>query len=308
MPATPESAAVPPEPEPLPDTAVTLRPPAGRPGAEGFAPTFARHSRPPVRHLLPGRRVWSTTLLAGSLAAVAVFTPGLVHRLTPAPAPVAAAAAAPDPTDAPATDAPPTDAPASDALASDAPPSDAPTSDAPASNAPAADGYTAWAGPGCPTPDGGGYREDNRDDTKGWSTVRTGGLTDHGCDGSFTAVPMSGDPDHDGAGRAVWWWSVGDAKSCDVSVYVPDDHDNNHVGGHPTSYAVLADPADPASQYGDFRVQQADTTGQTVPAGTFEVRGGRIAVLLLDRGDDKWADGSVPHHAAAQIQVTCKKG
>ncbi|GAA2680052.1 adhesin [Streptomyces lunalinharesii] len=280
----PESLAL----EPLPDTAVTLKPPPSRPGSEGFARTFARYNRPSVRHLLPGRRVWLATFLAGSLATAVVFAPDLFRLLHVARQAGRAPAAA-----HPAPHAPATPDPSSTANA--------------ASTANAS--YTAWAGPGCPAPDGGGYREENRDDSNNaWYTVKQGGLTDNGCDGSFTAVPMSGDPNQDGNGRAVWWWSVGDAQNCDLAVYVPDDANNNDVGGHPTTYAVLSDPNSEDSKYDTFQVEQADNTGKPVPAGPFQVHGGQLAVMLLDRGDNNWAEGVTPHHAAAQIQITCHNG
>ncbi|WP_231631879.1 adhesin, partial [Streptomyces clavuligerus] len=167
--------------------------------------------------------------------------------------------------------------------------------------------YTAWSGPGCPVPKGGGYREQNRDRDKGWFSVRTGGWTEKGCDGSFTSVPMSGDPGADARNRVVWWWSVGEAKRCDLAVYVPDDPESTHVGGHPTTYLVLSDPRDESSRYGRFEIDQTNTTSKTIRAGSFPVKGGRLAVMMLDRGENHWSDGTVPHHAASQIRITCRR-
>ncbi|WP_189132569.1 hypothetical protein [Wenjunlia tyrosinilytica] len=166
--------------------------------------------------------------------------------------------------------------------------------------------YAAWAGPGCADSDGVGYYERGRysDDHRGWYTASRGGFRGGTCDGSFTAVPMSGSSTYDHSGRVFWWWHVGGrAKDCSVSVYIPSSHDGGDVAGSPTHYVVLN--GDPAKDDG-FEVDQVANRGRVVHVGTWPVRHGRMAVVLLDRGRD-WTGGrsTYAHHAAGPIQVVC---
>ena len=178
--------------------------------------------------------------------------------------------------------------------------------------------YQSWNGRGCRTPDDGGYDEIGQywDGTEGWYVRLHGGHEGDGCDGSFTAVPMSGSATQDGGARVLWWWSVGSkSKRCSIAVYVPTGLDNDDVAGNPTHYQVLSDPYDDSSRYGSFQVNQVINRGRLVDVGVFDVKGGVLAVKMLDRGED-WSyrdrrrhrnrSGDRPHHAAAQIKLTCR--
>lgn len=185
--------------------------------------------------------------------------------------------------------------------------------------------YTAWAGHGCDSPSGGGYSEHGRyyDGDQGWYTINSGGYDGGSCDGSFSAIPMSGSATRDNDNGAVWWWSVGsDSRTCDVGVYVPRTPDDRAVGGHPTTYEVMGGRGGSYGSYGSdgrygsygsgttsatFTVDQTAHRGELVDAGTYRVQDGRIAVQLLDRGEDWNADGpTYAHHAAAQMKVVCR--
>ncbi|GGO88609.1 hypothetical protein [Wenjunlia tyrosinilytica] len=170
--------------------------------------------------------------------------------------------------------------------------------------------YQSWVGPGCPRRAGGGYEEWGRywDGREGWYTVTTGGYNGGGCDGSFTSVPMSGSATEDHDNRVVWWWSVGErSQRCAISVHIPDSYDYRDVAGDPTRYDVLQNPQDRDTTYGGFEIDQVDNRGRTVDVGTWPVEDGRIAVKLLDRGQDWYDDhATLAHHAAAQIRVTCR--
>ncbi|MGP3922422.1 hypothetical protein [Streptomyces sp. 8N616] len=171
--------------------------------------------------------------------------------------------------------------------------------------------YSAWAGHGCASPEGGGYEEHGvwHNGIEGWFTVSPGGYEGSSCDGSFSGVPMSGDRDRDRGNGAEWWWSVGeDSDRCDVGVYIPrgDDHS---VAGNPTTYMVLTDLDGRYADVTPFRIDQIAHRGELVDAGTFRVEGGRIVVKLLDRGQDWDEDGpTYAHHAAGQMKVTCRSG
>ncbi|MET9516860.1 adhesin [Streptomyces sp. NPDC002994] len=167
---------------------------------------------------------------------------------------------------------------------------------------------TAWAGPGC-SAGSGHYEESGRFENgdAGWYTVESGGYAGGSCDGRFTAVPMSGAPDQDRGNTATWSWQVGDGfDECALAVYVPKSHRDLDVAGNPTFYRLLADPEDEDSSYAAFAVRQTAHRGSLVPVGSYEVKGDRFAVQLIDRGRD-WGDEDLvgAHHAAAQMKITC---
>ncbi|MEV6316384.1 hypothetical protein [Streptomyces sp. NPDC051776] len=168
--------------------------------------------------------------------------------------------------------------------------------------------YTSWAGPGCPTPAGGGYRELNRfsDGIDGWYTVSSGGYTGSGCDGSFTAMPMSGNSD-DGHNRAVWWWTPSeDSDVCTISVYVPEGPNYRDVAGNPSYYEVFHDPNELYASDYTFSVDQISNRGRLVEGGTFPVQEGSIAVRLVGTGYNWDENGNnYHHHGAAQVKLTC---
>ncbi|MFD7610488.1 adhesin [Streptomyces sp. NPDC059828] len=172
---------------------------------------------------------------------------------------------------------------------------------------PAGEGFERWAGPGCTT---GGYRERGRfeNGTAAWYTVKSGGRSDDSCDGSFSAVPMSGSATQDKNASAVWSWKLDqEYKRCSLAVYVPRTTRATDVAGDPTFYRVLADPDDTGSGYTGFGVRQTVHRGSLVPVGSYEVKGGTdFAVQLLDRGRDWGSAAKVgAHHAAAQMKLTC---
>jgi hypothetical protein len=169
--------------------------------------------------------------------------------------------------------------------------------------------YSVWAGHGCSSGASAGYSEYGRyyGGIEGWYTVDHGGYGGGSCDGSYSAVPMSGSRTQDNDNEALWWWSVGRAyDTCSIGVFVPDG-DSRDVGGNPTTYRVLSDPQEENSAYAGFQIDQRSNRGSLVDAGTYQVKDGRIAVRMLDRGQD-WDDSgpTYAHHAAAQMKVTCQ--
>ncbi|MGN9793584.1 adhesin [Streptomyces sp. OZ13] len=168
--------------------------------------------------------------------------------------------------------------------------------------------YSAWAGPGCTG--GGLYREENRfsDGDSGWYTVSSGGHRGDGCDGSFTAVPMSGRSTKDGDGRGTWSWYVGSGyDTCSVAVVVPDSGRDRDVAGRPTTYHVLSDPDDPGSVVKVFEIDQTELRGSGLVVEKVPVHDQRLTVQLVDRGEDVGGDGrGGAHHAAAQMRAECR--
>ncbi|MGW2058870.1 adhesin [Streptomyces sp. NPDC001840] len=172
-----------------------------------------------------------------------------------------------------------------------------------------AGGFTAWAGPGCTT---GAYEEHGRFENgdAAWYTVPSGGHRDASCDGSFTAVPMSGSPDHDRGSTAIWSWKLGkEYARCALAVYVPDSGHAPDSAGHPTVYRVLttASPTPSSTTPSPtFGIHQTTHRGTLVDVGSYPVEGDSFAVQLLDRGQD-WGtpDRYSAHHAAAQMKLAC---
>ncbi|MFC8623213.1 adhesin [Streptomyces anulatus] len=166
--------------------------------------------------------------------------------------------------------------------------------------------FTQWAGPGCAA---GTYRERGRFESgdAGWYTVDSGGFDGGGCDGRFSAVPMSGSPTEDRGSTATWSWRLGRGFSeCALTVFVPGSGSPRDAAGDPTVYRVLSDPDDADSAYTGFAVVQTEHRGSAVPVRSYPVKGDFFAVQLIDRGRD-WGDAKRvgAHHAAAQMKASC---
>jgi hypothetical protein len=116
---------------------------------------------------------------------------------------------------------------------------------------------------------------------------------------------MSGSTTKDDAGGVLWTFTTGAVSdgTCRVSVYIPQDTDVVAVGGNPTYYTVQNQIWWGKGTIGSFRITQVAHRGQWVNAGSFEVRGGRFAVMLHSRGHSP--SGAHAHHAAGPIRATC---
>jgi len=134
---------------------------------------------------------------------------------------------------------------------------------------------------------------------------RTGGYRGSGCTDKFWAVPMSGRATVDDPGTYVLWWfdtsPVTEGK-CRVWAYVPKTANDRDVAGDPTRYEVLRSRED-RTVIGTFAIRQPAHRGEWAEGGTFAIKGGRMAVMLRNRG--LGTDGA--RHAAAQVIVNCKR-
>ncbi|MFJ8075370.1 adhesin [Streptomyces sp. NPDC096176] len=205
------------------------------------------------------------------------------------------------PTEPPETSPPP-------ARARPKPPSTPKPKDPKAPNEPSGPSYSAWAGPGCTG--GGRYREEGRfrDGDDGWYTVSSGGHRGDGCDGSFTAIPMSGSRTEDRGGSATWFWYVGSGyRTCSIAVVVPDSGRDRDAAGQPTTYNVLKDPEDPGSTVKTFEIDQTKLRGRGLVIEKVPVHDQQLTVQLVDRGQDWGADDrGGAHHGAAQMRAECR--
>ncbi|MQS98653.1 adhesin [Streptomyces jumonjinensis] len=167
--------------------------------------------------------------------------------------------------------------------------------------------YRAWAGPGCSG--GGRYQEHGRyrDGEDGWYTRDGGGHRGDGCDGRFSAVPMSGSASKDSGGAATWSWYVGSGYTrCSLEVVVPRGRRDADAAGDPTVYRVLADPDDAHSSLTVFEIDQTALRGRTTTVRNLPVHDQRLTVRLLDRGEDWGGSREGAHHAAAQMRAECR--
>jgi hypothetical protein len=168
--------------------------------------------------------------------------------------------------------------------------------------------YSAWAGPGC---SGGGlYKERGRysDGDDGWYTINSGGHKGDGCDGSFTAIPMSGNATKDSGSIATWSWYVGSGyTTCSLAVVIPKGERDRDVAGKLTTYTILANADDPDSALKSFEIDQTSLRGRGLIVEQIPIFNQQLAVQLVDRGVD-WGsderDGA--HHAAAQMRAVCR--
>jgi translation initiation factor IF-2 len=157
------------------------------------------------------------------------------------------------------------------------------------------------AGPGCGSSFAGvGSYSDGK---AGWTSHGSG------CGSSFVSIPMSGNAAKDDA-AAYGLWTIGTGAvrtgSCRVSVFVPGG-DVTQVGGQPSVYRVFDRfEIGKGQPIGGFQVDQVGSRGRWVDAGSFRVTGGKLAVQLLNRGQD-WSGSTrtYAHHAAGAIKAQC---
>jgi len=164
--------------------------------------------------------------------------------------------------------------------------------------------YEGMAGPGC-----GGTTMYNsvglyRDGKEGWVDQGNGG-----CGTSFVTVPMSGDANRDDPGQyALWMFHTGPVAvgSCTVSVFVPNG-DVTKAGGDPTYYRVFNRfDISKTGPIGSFTVRQVAHRGTWVTVGSFRVSDSKLAVQLLNRGQDwEGTTKTYAHHAAAMVRARC---
>ncbi|MGW6688111.1 hypothetical protein [Streptomyces sp. NPDC054961] len=173
----------------------------------------------------------------------------------------------------------------------------------------AAKTYQAVAGAGC-SGSGTGYSQNGwfDDGQAGWKTY-SGGWGGDGCNGRFTAIPMSGAPKKDNGNYALWTFRTGQVSTgrCQVSVYIPNNKDIKAVGGAPAYYTVQNSLSAGSGTISSFNINQRTQLGSWYNAGTYDVRGGQFAVMLHDRGQD-WTgsgDKTYAHNAAAAVRVSC---
>ena len=158
--------------------------------------------------------------------------------------------------------------------------------------------FEAVSGWDCGTDSTHGFEVTGR--TSAWQTVARGGWAQDGCDGSFVAIPMSGNAAKDDEGqRALWWFAPGPAfTTCDVTVYVPLD--SGFSGSRAVQYFALAGPA--GQIFAQFTVNQSAQPGRWVMAGRFAVGPNGLGIALVNRGGPA---NSRDRIGVGQVKVAC---
>ncbi|MET8413957.1 hypothetical protein ABZV34_39110, partial [Streptomyces sp. NPDC005195] len=166
--------------------------------------------------------------------------------------------------------------------------------------------YSAVTGPGCTA---WGYQEHGVY-TKGDDGWRRGthAWSQNGCNGSYSALPLSGGSSPNSGLFAEWLFApnLTSSASCTLLVYIPPVSDRTMVGGNPAYYTVYRAYTPSANNViGSFQINQAAHLGRWVTAGSYPGRA-KLAVGLDNRGID-WGSGNEGRHvAAAQVKAVCR--
>jgi hypothetical protein len=171
--------------------------------------------------------------------------------------------------------------------------------------------FGALAGFGCPQIADAWFSEAGwyADGINGFFRVPAGGWTKQGCRGSFDAMPMSGSATKPYPGNyALWTFRTTPVTSgtCQVAVYVPDDHSIEHVGGNPARYQVFDNIRASGTPAGAFTVDERANVGKWVSVGSYPVTDAILTVKLTSAGQD-WHGTVVTHAhlAVAQVIISC---
>jgi hypothetical protein len=177
--------------------------------------------------------------------------------------------------------------------------------------------WTAVAGPTCGNgatrfaEDGYYVRTSNGQGT-GWTTSSSGGYSGDGCAGGFVSVPLSGQANaYDSNRFALWTFHLSAGfthATCALSTFVPYNPQIAYVGADPAYYFYYGTDysyGSKARPLGGYLVDQLATRGDWVTSRSFTIKTGRVAVKLVDAGDNRTRATSNAHAAAAQIRLAC---
>jgi hypothetical protein len=173
--------------------------------------------------------------------------------------------------------------------------------------------FTAMTGYGCQATTTATFAEHGwwSQGLDGFIRVPSGGPLASGCNGSFDAMPMSGSATSDDPDNYAWW-NFGTSPvtngHCQVSVYVPDDSNPQHAGGHPAVYQVYGSTAVSGTPLGSFAIDQLANRGQWVSGGNWPVTSGTLTVKVDSRGID-WNNSGpdYAHIAISAVRVSCSR-
>jgi hypothetical protein len=142
----------------------------------------------------------------------------------------------------------------------------------------------------------------------GWIRLDSGGLNAATCNKTYDAMPMSGSATADDTSNyATWQFQTGSVRSgtCRVSIWIPNDTNIQHVGGHPSTYLIYTSFAPGGTAPFAVQVDQTANRGKWATA-TVKISSGALSVKLLSRGIDyNNAGPDYAHHAVSAVHVDC---
>lgn len=171
--------------------------------------------------------------------------------------------------------------------------------------------YRVLTGPGCAgTTDssyGGEGRWRSAEDSAGWAT-RTGGYDQEGCEGSYEAIPVSGDPEKGDHQYAEWTFTPGEeGAACEIYVHVPEDESPLWVAAGEARYRIH--PADETTEppVAVFGFDQSEVAGGWVQVTGFVSPAEAFTVRLTNAGQDPFPEDEHmnAHVAASAMRADC---
>ena len=171
--------------------------------------------------------------------------------------------------------------------------------------------YRALTGPGCAgTTDssyGGEGRWQSAEDSAGWTT-RPGGYDQEGCEGSYEAIPVSGDPEKGDHQYAEWTFTPGEeGAACEIYVHVPEDESPLWVAAGEARYRIHPGNDTTESAVAVFGIEQAEVSGGWVQVTGFVSPEDAFTVRLTNAGEDPFPDDehTNAHVAASAMRADC---
>lgn len=173
------------------------------------------------------------------------------------------------------------------------------------------DRYLALVGPECSASEGSFYSSEGRwessEGAASWAT-RPGGYGQENCQGSYEAIPVSGDPEQGDHQFAAWTFTPGEEGAvCEIYVHVPDDESPLWVASGETRYRIHpgGDTTEPAIAV--FGIDQSEVAGGWVQVTGFVSPAEAFTVRLTNAGADPFPDEEQAnaHVAASAMRAEC---
>lgn len=171
--------------------------------------------------------------------------------------------------------------------------------------------YRVLTGPGCTgTADssyGGEGRWQSAEDSAGWTT-RPGGYDQEGCDGSYEAIPVSGDPEKGDHQFAAWTFTPGEEGAvCEIYVHVPEDESPLWIAGGETRYRIHPGEDSTEPPVAVFGFDQSEIAGGWVQVTGFVSPAEAFTVRLTNAGEDPFPNDehTNAHVAASAMRADC---
>lgn len=177
---------------------------------------------------------------------------------------------------------------------------------------PVEDRYRALTGPGCAGgDDGSSYDSEGRwqsaEGSASWAT-RPGGYDQEGCEGSYDAIPVSGDPERGDHQSAAWTFAPGEEGAvCEIYVHVPDDESPVWVASGEARYLIHPGEDDTEAPVAVFGFDQSQVRGGWVQVTGFVSPSEQFTVRLTNAGEDPFPDQehANAHVAASAMRADC---